>query len=133
MFRIKYSREVVLKILYLMEVTDQWETDPRAILRENRYFFKGLNKVETEFVFKLIRQVASERESIDRTISEKLIGWRFSRLKVVERNLLRMGMGEAAFNPERVVIIDDLVRMAKKYGDTDSYRIVNAVLDKVVH
>lgn len=133
MFRIKYSREVVLKTLYLMEVTGQWEVDPRAILRENRYFFKGLNEVETEFVFKLIHQVVAEMESIDRTISDTLIGWRFSRLKVVERNLLRMGMGEAAFNQERVVIIDDLVRMAKKYGDTDSYRIVNAVLDKVVH
>lgn len=132
MFRIKYSREIVLKILYLMEVTGQWETAPDAILNENRYFFKGLNEIEKDFVFKLVRQVVSERESIDRTISDQLIGWRFSRLKVVERNLLRMGMGEASFNPERVVIIDDLVRMAKKYGDTDSYRIVNAVLDKVV-
>jgi len=29
------------------------------------------------------------------------------------------------------VVIDEAIKLAKRYGPTDSYRFVNAVLDKV--
>ena len=43
-----------------------------------------------------------------------------------------MGMGEAYFNDQKAIIIDDVVRIAKKYGDKESYKIINAILDKVI-
>ena len=132
MFRIKYSREVALKLLYLIDVDQGDSADPRELLRENEAFFKGLNEVETEFILKILDRILASREEIDAAISSRLIGWRFSRLNVIERNLLRLGLAESHFNDQRAVIIDDIVRMAKKYGDGESFRIVNAVLDKVI-
>jgi len=132
MFRIKYSREVALKLLYLIDANHCDPADPRELLKENAAFFKGLNEVETGFIMKLLERILSSRQEIDEAISRHLIGWRFSRLNVIERNLLRLGLAESHFNDQRAVIIDDVVRMAKKYGDGDSFRIVNAVLDKVI-
>lgn len=132
MFRIKYSREVALKLLYLIDANHCEAADPDELLDENSVFFKGLNEVESGFVRRILEQVLSAREEIDEAISKHLIGWRFSRLNVIERNLLRLGLAESRFNDQRAVIIDDIVRMAKKYGDLDSFRIVNAVLDKVI-
>lgn len=132
MFRIKYSREVALKLLYLIDSNQCHDTDPGKLLRENAVFFKGLNDVETGYVCKILEQILVSRDEIDEAISGHLIGWRFSRLNVIERNLLRLGVAESRFNDQRAVIIDDIVRMAKKYGDLDSFRIVNAVLDKVI-
>ncbi|HDP94310.1 MAG TPA: hypothetical protein ENN40_03005 [Candidatus Aminicenantes bacterium] len=132
MFRIKYSREVALKLLYLIDANHIVDADPGELLQENAVFFKGLNDVESGYVFKILEQILASRNEIDEAISDRLIGWRFSRLNVIERNLLRLGVAESRFNDQRAVIIDDIVRMAKKYGDLDSFRIVNAVLDKVI-
>jgi len=132
MFRIKYSREVALKLLYLIDSNQCSDADPRKLLEENAGFFKGLNDVETGYVYRILEQILASRDEIDEAIAGRLIGWRFSRLNVIERNLLRLGLAESRFNDQRAVIIDDIVRMAKKYGDVDSFRIINAVLDKVI-
>lgn len=132
MFRIKFSREIVLKLLYQMDVSGLSGVAPEAILQSNLNFFKGINKVEQNFVLKIIAKVQEEQETIDRLIGEHLIGWKLSRLNTVDRNLLRMGIAESYFNSEKAIVIDDVVRIAKKYGAQESYRIINAVLDKVL-
>ncbi len=43
-----------------------------------------------------------------------------------------MGIAEASFNSEKPIIIDDVLRIAKKYSDADSYKLINAILDKVI-
>ena len=72
-----------------------------------------------------------KKENIDSLISENLIGWKLNRLTPIDRNLLRMGIAESC-NNEKAIIIDDIVRIAKKYGGEDSYKIINAILDKVI-
>ena len=54
------------------------------------------------------------------------------RLITVDRNLLRMGIAESYFNKEKAIIIDDIIRIAKKYSEKDSFKIINAILDKVI-
>jgi N utilization substance protein B len=115
-----------------MDVSGLSGVAPEAILQSNLTFFKGINKVEQNFVLKIIAKVQEEQETIDRLIGEHLIGWKLSRLNTVDRNLLRMGIAESYFNSEKAIVIDDVVRIAKKYGAQESYRIINAVLDKVL-
>ncbi len=132
MFRIKYSREAVLKILYHVDVLGYKNLNAEEILDLDKDFFKGLNSKERNFILKVAQKVIDEREGIDRLILHHLIGWKLERLMAVERTLLRMGVGEAFFNDQKAVIIDDIIRIAKKYGSEDSYKIINAVLDKVI-
>ena len=132
MFRIKYSREVVLKLLYQIDVLELQVTGCDTILEDNLNFFRGLNQSEKDFITKIIQRILSEKEKIDGLIAENLIGWSLKRLTPIDRNLLRMGICESYYNSEKAIIIDDVVRIAKKYSGEDSYKIINAILDKVI-
>jgi len=132
MFRIKYSREAVLKILYQFDVLGLEKMTATELLQNNIIFFKGLNKREKEFILEIAGKVIEEKEKIDTLISQNLIGWKLGRLMPVDRCLLRMGISESHFNDHKAIIIDDIVRIAKKYGSEDSYKIINAILDKVI-
>ncbi len=131
MFRIKYSREVVLKLLYQVDLLGLEET-PEEIIQNNSNFFRGLNELEIDFVKRIIGKMIEKREYIDNLISKNLIGWKLQRLNPVDRTLLRMGIAESYFNTEKAIIIDDIVRIAKKYGEEESFKIINAILDKVL-
>ena len=132
MFRIKFCRETILKLLYQIDILELDQNKLVDLWQEEIFFLKGLNQTEKDFVMRIIKKVLQEKETIDQTISENLIGWKIKRLAVIDRNLLRMGMGEAYFNDQKAIIIDDVVRIAKKYGDKESYKIINAILDKVI-
>lgn len=132
MFRIKYSREVTLKLLYQIDVLDLGEEAGCDILENNLNFFKDLNQKEKDFIQKMVSQVLSNIRTIDDQISKHLIDWSLKRLTPVDRNLLRMGIAESGFNTEKAIIIDDIIRISKKYSGEDSYKIINAILDKVI-
>jgi transcription antitermination factor NusB len=132
MFRIKYSREAVLKLLYVADVLNLKDIHALQLLHDNSCFFKGLNDKEKDFITQIINKVLKEKNSIDRSIAENLIGWKLERLMPVDRSLLRMGVAEAFFNDQKAIIIDDIIRIAKKYGSEESYKIINAILDKVI-
>jgi len=131
MFRIKFSREVILKILYQIDVLNIKESDINDIIQNNFDFFKALNIKEKGFIKEVIIEYIKKKENIDNLISENLIGWKLNRLTPIDRNLLRMGIVES-YNNKKAIIIDDIVRIAKKYGGEDSYKIINAILDKVI-
>ncbi len=131
MFRIKFSREVILKILYQIDVLNIEESDINDIIQNNFDFFKALNINEKEFIKEIINDYYKKKDYIDNLISENLIGWKLNRLTPIDRNLLRMGIAES-YNNKKAIIIDDIIRIAKKYGGEDSYKIINAILDKVI-
>jgi len=135
MFRIKYCREIVLKILYQVDVLDMWdgERSERSQLTDDYLkSFRRVNAEEESFVNRMLETVFELQPEMDRQISSHLKGWKLNRLSPVDRNLLRLGMAESRFNNQKAVVIDDVVRMAKKYGDEESFRFINAILDKVI-
>jgi N utilization substance protein B len=132
MFRIKYCREAVLKLLYQVDVLGLKDECAEELLQQNMGFLTGLNKREKSFILQVTQKILDEKEGIDRLISKHLIGWKLERLMAVDRTLLRLGVGESFFNDQKAIIIDDVIRIAKKYGGEDSYKIINAVLDKVI-
>lgn len=132
MFRIKYSREIVLKILFQLDALKCDAIESGPVIEEYFKSFRSVNPAEEEFIRRLVQTVMEQKPEIDAAISKNLIGWKLNRLALIDRNLLRMGMAEATFNSEKPIIIDDLLRIAKKYSDADSYKLINAILDKVI-
>jgi len=132
MFRIKYSREIVLKILYQLDALKCDAAESGPVIEEYFTSFRSVNPDEEKFIRRLVQTVMEKKKEIDAAISKNLIGWKLGRLALIDRNLLRMGMAEATFNSEKPIIIDDLLRIAKKYSDADSYKLINAILDKVI-
>jgi transcription antitermination protein NusB len=78
--------------------------------------------------------VVSEIESLDAEVAQAAENWRMSRIAVVERNILRLGIhelrrGEVA--PK--VAINEAVRLAHWFGGARAPAFVNGILDGVAH
>lgn len=122
-----------MKLLYQVDIMNL-DTQVTAVqlLRNNQNFFNIITHLEKKHILKIIQKVLDEKDKIDQLISNNLIGWKLERLMPVDRALLRMGVAESLFNTEKAILIDDVIRIAKKYGGEDSYKIINAILDKVI-
>lgn len=132
MFRIKYSREIALKILYELDALKCDAAQAGPVIDDYFSRFRGANPDEEAFIRRLLQTVLDDRQAIDAAIAAHLVGWKIGRLALVDRNLLRLGIAEARFNSEKPIIIDDILRIAKKYSEADSYKLINAILDKVI-
>jgi transcription antitermination protein NusB len=78
----------------------------------------------------LLRTLRDERKSLDAQLSEVTTNWRIERLGAVERSVLRLAAAELkrGETPPRVVL-REAIRLAERYGNRESARFVNGVLD----
>jgi N utilization substance protein B len=76
--------------------------------------------------------VASEVENLDAQVASASENWRMSRIAVVERNILRLGIHELRRGdvPPKVAI-DEAVHLAHWFGDARAPGFVNGILDGV--
>ena len=124
------AREHSLKILYQIEIarrpieavfTDYWQTESAE---DNEVL---------EFTRRLAEGVLADLKAIDDKISEYATNWQLKRMAVIDRNILRMGVFELKYTndiPPKVAI-NEAVELAKKYGDIESSKFVNGILDKI--
>ena len=71
------------------------------------------------------------RQEIDVHLSSCLDNWRVERLALVDRNVLRLAIYEFLHEHDtpRIVVIDEAIEVAKKFGGEDSGQFVNGILD----
>lgn len=124
------ARECSLKIFYQAEITRR-DISQAAI----NYWHDNecQDKVVREFAKKIYAGVEADLTAIDNKIGEYATNWQLKRMAVIDRNILRMGVYELLYLPEipPKVTINESVELAKKYGDMDSSKFVNGVLDKI--
>lgn len=59
-------------------------------------------------------------------------GWTFDRLGLMEQAILFYAISEIVYQEDsKAIIIDEAIKITKEYGDQDSYKLVNAILDKL--
>ncbi|MBP7951373.1 MAG: transcription antitermination factor NusB [Verrucomicrobiales bacterium] len=82
----------------------------------------------------LFRGIQAHREEIDARIAATVQNFRFERLAVVDRNILRLAVFEmfhdTAVPP--VVSMNEAIEIAKRFGGEDSPRFINGVLDRII-
>ncbi|MFA6708070.1 MAG: transcription antitermination factor NusB, partial [Fusobacterium sp.] len=63
----------------------------------------------------------------------KMEGWSYDRIGVVERALLKSAVYELMFEKTpKEIVINEIIELAKKYGDAKSYEFLNGVLAKIL-
>ena len=116
------SRDKVIQSLYEIELSG---TDVKEILKDlslqSRYpHYKDL-----------LLGVINSIEDIDNKLSE-FMERKLSSLDPIERNALRLATYEMLFTKTDVpIIINESIRLTKKYGSSDGHKYVNALLDKI--
>jgi N utilization substance protein B len=85
---------------------------------------------ERAFAGQIVRVIMAEGKSIDDALRDVTTNWRLERLGAVERAVLRIAAAELRHGetPARVAI-QEAVKLAERYGSTQSARFVNGVLD----
>ncbi|MFO7849891.1 MAG: transcription antitermination factor NusB [Spirochaetia bacterium] len=85
------------------------------------------------FAALLVRGTLEEIDQIDESIKNQLEHWDFSRLAKVDLAILRISIYSLLFQMDipHTVTIDEAIDLAKMYGNDDSYRFINGVLDGV--
>lgn len=124
------SREIALKILYARDITKESSEESTRKFWEN-------NETEDdevrEFSEYLVKGVKTNLSEIDKTLSEFATNWQLDRMATIDRNVLRIASFELLFSDDipPKVAINEAIEMAKKYGDKDSGKFVNGVLDRI--
>ena len=85
------------------------------------------------FAEQLVHGVLEHRTFLDGVVTASAEHWRIDRMAVVDRNVLRMGVYELVFEVDTpaVVVIDEAIEVAKKFGSLESGSFINGVLDDV--
>ena len=125
------ARELVLQLLYQADLT---HASPKDLLGD---FFTTTEANEDsavkEFATALVTDICDKLDVIDETISGCATNWQLNRMATVDRNILRLASFELLFRndiPPKVAI-NEAVELAKKYGDLESGKFVNGILDKI--
>jgi transcription antitermination protein NusB len=122
------GRELALKALYQIDIRGEASNEDLALFFES---FAG-ERTDT-FALRLVDGVWRERTLIDDIVADALEHWSIGRLSRVDHNILRIAVYELLRMPDipARVTIDEAIELAKTYGDQDSGRFVNGVLDQV--
>jgi len=117
------SRDKVLQTLYELELSGE---DLKDVLKNHP------SEKSNTFYNDMLKGVLDNQENIDEIIQNNL-DRPFQQLDVIEKNAIRIGLFEL-MNKEldAAIVINESIRMTKKYGSVEGYKLVNAVLDKII-
>lgn len=124
------ARECALKVLYQMEMT---RLTPQKVLSSFWEQEAEHDEDIRDFTMKLVYGIYEHLQELDQKLSQYATNWQLNRMAVIDRNVLRMGLYELKFAqgiPPKVAI-NEAVEVAKKYGDMESSKFVNGILDKI--
>ena len=126
------ARELALQLLYQADVTN---VSVKEFIDD--FFAMSANSEEEAsvkaFATELATSVSDNLVAIDETIATSATNWQLDRMATVDRNILRLASFELLFRgdiPPKVAI-NEAVELAKKYGDLESGKFVNGILDKI--
>lgn len=124
------AREHALTILYQAEMTR------RSIDLTSQQFWGEMDSIDANiqsFAQRLSSGVEGKIQEIDEKISQYAANWQLKRMAVIDRNVLRIGVYELLYAQDipPKVTINEAVELAKKYGDMESGKFVNGILDKI--
>ena len=123
------SREFALQLLYQIDMGSTSLEEAAATFWDE----KRAGEETRAFAESLARGTLARRDEIDAVLREGLEHWRLPRIAAVDRSVLRLAVFEFLEHPETppVVVIDEAIELAKRFGGEESGNFVNGVLDGI--
>lgn len=122
-------RSLVFHLLYAMEGFN-YDTNLQSIVDN---FNKGfdLNIPFDGDLTTKAQSVIDNRDALDEIIKPLLHNWRFDRLGVVTKLILRFSLWELErTKTPSTVVINEAVELAKCFAEKDAYKFINGLLDE---
>lgn len=125
------AREETFKLLYSLEIQKENLKEQTEIYLENEEISDEKTK---EYINSIVEGIENNITEIEKKISENLKkDWKIERISKIDLVLLKLAIYEIIYTetPYKVVI-NEVVELAKKYGDDTSPNFVNGILASIV-
>jgi len=125
------AREKAFKLLYSLEIQKENLEEQLELYYENEEISDDKTK---EYINNVVKGIENNIVKIEEKISENLKkDWKIERISKINLVLLKLAIFEIIYTetPYKVVI-NEVVELAKKYGDDTSPNFVNGILASIV-
>ncbi len=124
------ARELALQMLYQRDLSG----NPTDMILST---FEDLQKSKPntrELATRIFNGTIEHLPEIDAMIVQQADNWRIERMAVVDRNIIRMSIYEFMHENDtpKLVIIDEAIEIAKKFGTQKSSQFINGILDGIL-
>jgi len=121
-----------MQMLFQADIGKQTPEQVRAT------FWKAAGDVEPEvrgFAEDLFRLAIEHQKQIDELIVANSKNWRLGRMPAVDRNLMRMAVGEMlGFKSTPFpIVLNEALEIARRYSAPESINFLNGILDTIAH
>ncbi|RKW09200.1 MAG: transcription antitermination factor NusB [Cardiobacterium sp.] len=122
------ARRLLLQTLYQWQITG----DPPHLVRMNRMEDPKAREIDEDYFAAAYTYITTHREELGNRLAT-VNNRKVSLLDPVERAILWIGVYEIDERPDihPTVTINEAVELAKQFGAADSYKYINATLDKL--
>jgi N utilization substance protein B len=127
------ARELALQFLYAVDFHGaDYRDHLEAFLHEELAGRPGEEEAKA-YARRLVDGVILHRAAIDVMLAEAAQNWGLTRMAVVDRNCLRLGVYEMLHESEvpTKVAINEAIELAKRYSTEQSGAFVNGILDRI--
>jgi transcription antitermination factor NusB len=124
------ARELALQMLYQHDLSGN---APDMIVDTFEELQKA-NPATRDFASKIFHGTVRHLAQIDEMITAQADNWRLARMAVVDRNIIRMSIYEFLHEDDtpKLVIIDEAIEIAKRFGTGKSPQFINGILDGIL-
>lgn len=118
-------------MLYAAESFDYDSSLESIVENFNRGFL--LNIPTDSAVFNVAQVVINDRAKLDDEIKPLLHNWRFDRIGVCTKLILRFALWELnTTDTSPNIVINEAIELAKCFAEKDAYKFINGILDEAV-
>lgn len=122
-------REIIITILYQTYIYDskQINYELQDIIKENI-------EIKSEFVTQAVEYVKKNQKEIDNLANKYMKNWNIDRLSKVDKAIISLAIYELfSSDTPNIVAINEAIELSKKYSDEKVTKLINGVLDKILH
>ena len=120
------TREILLQALYQKEISDISNTN---LINQ---FKKTYREFDISNVAEKIKGINKNNDSLNKSISDNS-SIEIKSIGEIEISILRQSIFEIENSEiDYPIVINEAVKLAKKFGQEDSYRFINGVLDSYI-
>ena len=124
----KKHREEAIKILYAMEINNQFNTE----FIDNYAINNNIEKDSMSYTYELLLEYFDNKDKIEDIINREEKNYKFNRIPLIDKCIVRLALVEIEYLDIPVgVAINEAVEISKIYSEVDSYKVVNSLLGRI--
>lgn len=123
-----HAREAVISLLYAYDIGNEDIRKFAVSILEQR----KIKNAQLEFALNLFDGVIANLKIINEEIISVLKSWEYSRIGVIDRCIIKLGVYEIIFTKlDIAIIINEALEISKILGSDNTARFVNGILDAI--